>query len=60
MKEWDYAKNQGIDPTTLTYGSNIKVWRKCSKCGHEWQTRIFHRTLNCSGCSAKNCGNKKM
>ena len=54
MKEWDYAKNQGIDPTTLTYGSNIKVWWKCSECGHEWQARIAHRVRG-SGCPANGC-----
>ena len=49
MKEWDYTKNKGIDPTTLTHGSNIKVWWKCLKCGHEWQARIYHRARG-SGC----------
>lgn len=37
MREWDYTKNTGIDPTDLSVFTNTKVWWKCSK-GHEWKT----------------------
>lgn len=50
MKEWDYDLNADLDPTKLTYGSNKKVWWKCSKCGNKWKTSICHRALNGSSC----------
>lgn len=49
MKEWDYSKNDGIDPEHLTCGSGRKVWWKCSKCGNEWSASVSHRT-NGRGC----------
>ena len=49
LKEWDYEKNK-IDPIEVSYGSNIRVWWKCSK-GHEWQTTISNRTSLRRGCS---------
>lgn len=47
--EWLYEKNKGITPFDVLPGSGKKVWWRCSVCGHEWQTRIEHRT-NGSGC----------
>ena len=43
MKEWDYDLNADLDPTKLTYGSNKKVWWKCSK-GHTFEQSIEKRT----------------
>lgn len=43
MKEWNYEKNKDFDPKLLTCGSGKRVWWICSK-GHEWQTRINHRS----------------
>ena len=50
MAEWNWEKNNelGLDPKTLTLGSNKKAWWKCSK-GHEWQAIINSRTKG-SGC----------
>ena len=50
MTEWNYEKNNelGLDPKSLSFGSEKKAWWKCSK-GHEWQTEIRHRTHG-SGC----------
>ena len=58
MKDWDYIKNADIDPHTVSFGSNKRVWWKCSKCGYEWQTAICNRTAktNSTGCPA--CSNK--
>lgn len=44
LKEWDYQKNIGLDPRKLLPGSGKKVWWKCSRCGHEWETMIASRT----------------
>ncbi len=55
LKEWDYEKNEKIDPYKVAYGSHKKVWWKCKK-GHSWQASINHRTSkvrNCPYC-AKN------
>jgi len=44
MAEWNWEKNNefGLDPKTLTVGSNKKAWWKCNK-GHEWQSIINNR-----------------
>lgn len=54
MKEWDYNKNI-IEPTEIGSGSSKKMWWKCSKCGHEWETAIYNRTSGhgCPKCSKK-------
>ena len=41
MQEWDWAKNT-LDPTTLGFQSNKKVWWKC-KYGHSWEAKISNR-----------------
>lgn len=50
MTEWDQEKNNelDLDPETLTFGSNKKVWWKCPK-EHEWQVSIKERK-NGHGC----------
>ena len=39
LKEWDYEKNAGIDPNSISAGSPKKVYWKCKKirstCGME-------------------------
>lgn len=56
IEEWDYLKNEkGIE--AYTKGSNSIVWWKCSKCGHEWETKIGNRTFlnrGCPICARKN------
>lgn len=52
IKEWDYSKNIGLDPTLLTHGSHKKVWWKC-KNNHEYQSVIcdvFIRNSSCPYC----------
>lgn len=54
-KEWNHDKNEGILPTKIMYTSSKKVWWKCEK-GHEWQTKIYLRTVNhynCPYCSGQ-------
>ena len=48
MAEWHPTKNEGLNPEDFSFGSNTKVWWKCSD-GHEWKTAICHRTRG-TGC----------
>lgn len=53
-KDWDYSKNEGIDPTKLPHSSLLEVWWKCEK-GHEWKATIAGRCNSngqCRLCSA--------
>lgn len=49
MKEWDYEKNTNLNPEYISKGVHINAWWKCSKCGYEWQSKVYVRT-NGSGC----------
>lgn len=51
LEEWDFDKNIGLNPYTISLGSNKKVFWKCSKCGGKWQASLYDRTRNNStGC----------
>ncbi|MBO5037521.1 MAG: zinc-ribbon domain-containing protein [Clostridia bacterium] len=53
-KEWNYEKNKGLTPEQVTYGSDIKVWWKCSKCNYEWVAAISSRkNSKCPQCHKK-------
>ena len=56
IKEWNYEKNEGIDPFNISLGSHKKVWWKCDK-GHEWQATVRDRA-NGNGCPY--CSNKRI
>jgi len=49
-KEWDYNKNKK-SPYEYRIHSAVKAWWICSKCGHNWQTKICERAKN----SKTNC-----
>ena len=49
VKEWHPTKNSS-SPKDFVYGSKKKVWWKCLKKGHVWETLIYLRTLNKYGC----------
>ena len=55
LKEWDYKKNDGLSPESLSEGSNKKVWWICSKCGSSYLKSVDRRIeyYNCPYCSAK-------
>ena len=53
-KEWHPDKNRAITPDMVTYGSNEKVWWRCSKCQNEWRAAIVSRTVRGRGCPV--CG----
>ena len=54
MTEWNWDKNQGLNPHTITWKSDKKVWWKCSK-GHEWLATINSRKggIGCPYCSGR-------
>jgi DNA-directed RNA polymerase subunit RPC12/RpoP len=55
-KEWNNEKNLKLNPKTITFGSNLKVWWICDK-GHEWEAEISTRTktqgTHCPYCSGR-------
>ena len=48
--DWNYEKNGNLKPTDVTASSNKRVWWKCKKCGHEWDTTVGNRTSLGRGC----------
>lgn len=48
IDEWDYEKNEDLNPCNVAKTSHQKVWWKCSK-GHEWFGRACDR-LKSNGC----------
>ena len=57
LDEWDYSQNE-ISPNQVTFGANVKVWWKCSLCGHSWQTLLPNRVKYNSKCPS--CKQKKI
>lgn len=49
VEEWNYLKNTDILPEDVSCGSGKLVWWKCSKCGNEWQAKVFNRVYG-TGC----------
>ncbi len=51
QEEWDYEKNKGLNPCSVTAYSHKKAWWKCDKCGKSWRAVICSRTMGCGhGC----------
>jgi hypothetical protein len=48
-KEWHSGKNGRITPESVSAGSNIAAWWRCTK-GHEWRVSVSQRTLEGTGC----------
>lgn len=42
MAEWDWDKNKGINPNTLTYKTHKMAWWRCEK-GHSWKSSVANR-----------------
>src|SRR5438105_2503075 len=56
VAQWHPERNGGLEPETLTAGSNYKVWWRCPvDHAHEWQAPIYRRTegSGCPICSGK-------
>jgi len=46
VKEWHPTKNGNLTPEQVTFGSDKKVWWKCSKeQSHEWKAQIKNRMV---------------
>jgi len=41
--DWHPTKNLPLTITNTSYGTQKKVWWKCSVCNHEWQAHINNR-----------------
>ncbi len=46
VKQWNFAKNKGIDINRTSANSKETAWWKCKKCGYEWQAQISSRKLS--------------
>jgi hypothetical protein len=56
IKEWDYEKNLGLNPKSISINSQQKVWWKCSKDScHNWEASIQSRAYGtgCPYCSGR-------
>lgn len=54
VKEWDFERNNHIDPNTVSAYSNKKFYWLCKR-NHSWQSTIAHRSegKNCPYCTGK-------
>ena len=58
-KEWDFSKNEGLDPTQINPGSRLKVWWRCPN-GHSYQATPLNRTNPMNHCGCPFCSNKRV
>lgn len=56
LRQWDTEKNGDLTPQRVSYGSKKRVWWRCRE-GHSWQTAVYTRTSQSSGCPY--CAGKK-
>lgn len=54
--QWNYDKNNGLQPSVVTANSHKKVWWICKK-GHEWRATVASRNTGGNGCPK--CANIK-
>ena len=57
LKEWHSTKNGQMTLDNFSYGSSIKVWWLCPKCGYEWFASVGDRTSK-GGTGCPCCANK--
>ena len=52
MEEWDWERNfnLGLNPSKLKKTSNVRVWWKCKKHNHSYNTLLSARTHSEQGC----------
>lgn len=53
IAEWDWKKNEGLDPNVITCGSKKKAWWICSVCSHTWESTVKNRSTgrDCPKCA---------
>ncbi|MEI6879928.1 MAG: zinc-ribbon domain-containing protein [Bacteroidota bacterium] len=54
LSEWDYERNNNLDPSKISIGSHVKAWWKCSiDSNHVWFAQVKSRSKHgCPHCSA--------
>ena len=54
-RQWHPSKNQGLEPSDVTPGSNLDIWWKCPRGpDHEWQATPAHRArTGCPFCAGR-------
>src|SRR3989338_267532 len=58
VQEWHPTKNRSLTVDSVSPGSKLKVWWKCSKGPeHEWDATIYHRSR---GIGCPFCSNRKL
>ena len=57
LNEWDFEKNDEINPFTLPTTIIKDFWWVCSKCNNSFKQRLANRTIQKSGCPK--CAEKK-
>lgn len=55
--EWHPSANGTLTPNDVAPKSRTRVWWRCAKCGHEWQSPIHYRSPG-RGCA--NCGRERI
>lgn len=55
--EWDYEKNNGISPDSVSYSANKKYWWICPKGHDSYYAPLNHRV---KGTGCPQCGNQKI
>ena len=61
-KEWDCSANKRKPDEVTAQSPKKKYWWICSKCGHNWNTSIYVRTVfrcGCPKCKLKITANKQ-
>lgn len=56
VKEWDWKKNEGLNPSNLSPRTSKLIWWQCKK-GHSWQATITNRTRKYN-CQCPCCSNR--
>lgn len=59
LKEWDWLRNEALDPKDLSPRASQVVWWRCEK-EHSWQATISNRTRKQSKGSCPFCANRKL
>lgn len=49
LEEWDKEKNEEMNPETISYASNKKVWWRCPEM-HSYDAKVGNRTFLGRGC----------
>jgi hypothetical protein len=59
LDTWDYARNEGLDPTTTKASWKARVWWQCPVDeSHAWEREVIYRARRGFGCPY--CTNRKV